>query len=51
MRRARKWLRGLVRPAGIEPATTSLEGWCSIQLSYGRIHAIFFDSLPFWAPF
>ena len=26
----------LVRPAGIEPATTSLEGWCSIQLSYGR---------------
>ena len=26
----------LARPAGIEPATTSLEGWCSIQLSYGR---------------
>jgi hypothetical protein len=27
----------LVRPAGIEPATPSLEGWCSIRLSYGRI--------------
>ena len=28
--------RGVVRPAGIEPATPSLEGSCSIQLSYGR---------------
>src|SRR5579885_2757424 len=27
----------MARPAGIEPATTSLEGWCSIQLSYGRV--------------
>ncbi len=26
----------LVRPAGVEPATCSLEGRCSIQLSYGR---------------
>jgi hypothetical protein len=26
-----------VRPAGVEPATTSLEGWGSIQLSYGRV--------------
>lgn len=26
----------LVRPAGFEPATTRLEGGCSIQLSYGR---------------
>jgi hypothetical protein len=26
----------LARPAGLEPATTSLEGTCSIQLSYGR---------------
>ena len=26
----------MVRPAGLEPATTSLEGTCSIQLSYGR---------------
>ena len=24
-------------PAGIEPATPSLEGWCSIQLSYGQM--------------
>ena len=27
----------LVRPAGLEPATTRLEGGCSIQLSYGRL--------------
>src|SRR3546814_5739336 len=26
----------MARPAGFEPATTSLEGSCSIQLSYGR---------------
>jgi hypothetical protein len=23
-------------PAGLEPTTPSLEGWCSIQLSYGQ---------------
>ena len=28
--------RILARPEGIEPPTTSLEGRCSIQLSYGR---------------
>ena len=28
----------VVRPAGFEPATTRLEGGCSIQLSYGRVH-------------
>ena len=26
----------MVRPTGIEPVTPSLEGWCSIRLSYGR---------------
>ena len=26
----------MARPAGFEPATSSLEGSCSIQLSYGR---------------
>src|SRR5712691_5280767 len=29
--------RSVARPAGIEPATTSLEGWGSLQLSYGRV--------------
>ena len=27
----------LARPTGIEPVTASLEGWCSIRLSYGRL--------------
>ena len=29
-----------MRPAGFEPATPSLEGSCSIQLSYGRVPAL-----------
>ena len=29
-------MRQQMRPAGFEPATHSLEGCCSIQLSYGR---------------
>src|ERR1022692_1409255 len=28
-------LKILATPAGFEPATPSLEGWCSIRLSYG----------------
>ena len=33
----RDYRKELATPAGFEPATTSLEGWCSIQLSYGVI--------------
>ncbi len=29
----------MARPAGFEPATPSLEGSCSVQLSYGRVAA------------
>lgn len=29
--------RLMARPAGFEPATTRLEGGCSIRLSYGRL--------------
>ena len=27
----------LACPTGIEPVTPSLEGWCSIRLSYGQM--------------
>ena len=27
----------LACPTGIEPVTPSLEGWCSIRLSYGHV--------------
>ena len=27
----------LACPAGLEPTTPSLEGWCSIRLSYGQL--------------
>ena len=30
----------MARPAGFEPATTRLEGECSIQLSYGRLQEV-----------
>jgi RNA polymerase sigma factor (sigma-70 family) len=32
--------RQMARPAGLEPAAPSLEGSCSIQLSYGRVPPI-----------
>jgi hypothetical protein len=31
----------LACPTGIEPVTPSLEGWCSIRLSYGQRDSIF----------
>ena len=31
-----RFFQSVVRPTGIEPVTPSLEGWCSIRLSYGR---------------
>jgi hypothetical protein len=34
---ANNQLPKLARPAGFEPATTRLEGGCSIQLSYGHM--------------
>jgi HTH-type transcriptional regulator/antitoxin HipB len=33
-------------PAGIEPATTDLEGRCSIQLSYGQLRCDYAAQLP-----
>lgn len=40
----------LARPAGFEPATTRLEGGCSIQLSYGRrMHMFNPEGLKCWS--
>src|SRR3982751_1951324 len=39
----------MVRPAGLEPATTRLEGGCSIQLSYGRVLDFTFLVLYKWS--
>lgn len=30
-------MKSMASPAGFEPATSSLEGCCSIQLSYGPV--------------
>ena len=37
--KCKKRLIFLATPAGFEPATPSLEGWCSIRLSYGVLTA------------
>ena len=34
----------MASPAGFEPATPSLEGWCSIQLSYGLPYKVIYNS-------
>ena len=38
--------RQMARPAGLEPATTRLEGGCSIQLSYGHLSVRIIDAVP-----
>ena len=35
----------MARPKGIEPLTHSLEGCCSILLSYGRVDVPLLDDL------
>ena len=37
----------LACPEGIEPPTHSLEGWCSLQLSYGQMNAKMAPTGPF----
>src|SRR5215813_3884552 len=43
---AEKLAETLSTPAGFEPATTRLEGECSIQLSYGVICSVIFRVTP-----
>ena len=46
----------LACPEGLEPPTPSLEGWCSIQLSYGQrvaqvgmVGAAGFELATYWS--
>lgn len=40
----------VVTPTGLEPVTISLEGWCSIHLSYGAMPASGADRLVSMSP-